>query len=155
MSSAPYQPKHDQPFTLADAVDLDVGILSNEITRLRNSLDHLRASNRELEAFIKDPENADDTDGLEEVIKENEQVIEVQEDRIDLLKHALEQKIGSDPANKHYDSVVSAPAITAPPDTERTGVISQNDTEPVTGANQGHDPVQDTTPAVGEEGMFL
>ena len=24
-----YQPKHDQPFSLADAVDLDVGILSN------------------------------------------------------------------------------------------------------------------------------
>lgn len=96
MSSAPYQPKHDQPLTLAEAVDLDVGILSNgkclellytrqlvadsisiEITRLINSLDHLRASNRELEAFIKAPENADDTDGLEEVIKENEQVMYV------------------------------------------------------------------------------
>lgn len=29
MSSSGYRPKHDQPFTLADAVDLDVGILSN------------------------------------------------------------------------------------------------------------------------------
>jgi len=48
-----------------------------EITRLRNSLEHLRASNRELDAFIGDPENANDIGGLGEVIKENEQVMSV------------------------------------------------------------------------------
>jgi hypothetical protein len=67
----------------------------------------------------------------------------------------LEQKIGSDPANKHYDSVAPAPPITASTDTERTGIISQNNTEPEAGADQGHDPVQDASPAVEEEGMYL
>lgn len=46
-----------------------------EITRLRNSVEHLRTSNQELDTFLRDPENADDTEGLEDVIKENDQVM--------------------------------------------------------------------------------
>ena len=50
----------------------------------------------------------------------------MQEDRIDLLKHALEQKIGSDPANKHYDS---AAPTTLPENTNESGLTQTTNNE--------------------------
>lgn len=68
----------------------------------------------------------------------------MQEDRIELLKHALEQKIGSDPANKHYDSG-PIPASNQP-------VNEVTTSEPPEAT-----PVVDTedTPAAEDEGMYL
>lgn len=41
---------------------------------------------------------------LRSLITESPRHSEVQQDRIELIKAALEQKIGTDPANTHYDS---------------------------------------------------
>lgn len=89
-----YEPKFPQPFTLKQAIDLDVSIITNgkppsecwlypslthlylvEIARLTNSIAHLKQSNAEVQEFMQDPENKDDIDGLEDVTKENEQVM--------------------------------------------------------------------------------
>jgi hypothetical protein len=79
---------------------------------------------------------------------------EVQEDRINLLKHALERKIGSDPANKHYDSVAPAPVTVTPTDNEQR-VITRTDAEQVAGTNTGTGSAQNLSPALEGEGMYL
>ncbi|OCH92950.1 hypothetical protein OBBRIDRAFT_772640 [Obba rivulosa] len=92
-----YTPRYPQPFTLQEAVQLDVSVITEEIARLQNSLEHLKKTQQGLREALEasaDPEFAD-------AIGENEDVIGSQEERISILKMALAEKgivIGS-----HYD----------------------------------------------------
>ncbi|KAG5639279.1 hypothetical protein H0H81_004940 [Sphagnurus paluster] len=45
-------PRYAQPFSLADAVKLDVAVITEEITRLQNSLKHLKETQAGLQEYI-------------------------------------------------------------------------------------------------------
>jgi hypothetical protein len=68
-----YTPRHPQPFTLAQARALDVPIIFEEIARLENSLVHLRRTQEELEAFVRD--TADDDQEIHSALEENRTVM--------------------------------------------------------------------------------
>ncbi|KAI0347248.1 hypothetical protein BDW22DRAFT_1351641 [Trametopsis cervina] len=83
-----YTPRYPQPFTLGEAVHLDVPVISEEIARLENSLAHLQDTQtqlREANEESPDPE-------FEKAIQENEDVIGSQEERISMLRMALSAK---------------------------------------------------------------
>lgn len=103
-----FSPKHDQPFTISEASELEVETLTSEVSRLRNSISHLLSSNEEILLFIDEEKQgqkpAERAGGDEEaemlaVVQENEQVIESQEERIQMVKAALVLKIGYDPTS--------------------------------------------------------
>ncbi|EPT03748.1 hypothetical protein FOMPIDRAFT_1115201 [Fomitopsis schrenkii] len=92
-----YRPKYAQPFTLQEAAAMDVPVLTEEIARLQNSLQHLRRTQHELQI-------ATDTDYDPEIAKaleENNEVIGSQEERISILKMALAEK--GVLMSSHYD----------------------------------------------------
>jgi hypothetical protein len=85
-----YTPRHPQPFTLEQAILLDVTILSEgqavsssiyltsaypppEITRLQNSLEHLKRTQEELREHVA-TSSSPDPDFIE-AISENEEVM--------------------------------------------------------------------------------
>ncbi|TXT08866.1 hypothetical protein VHUM_02994 [Vanrija humicola] len=94
---ASFQPAHPQPFTLAEAQQLDVSTIVAEISRLENSLAHLASSQAELAAFLAD----DEDDDLRAAHTENAGVIASQEERIAMLRHVLEGKVGAESLG-HY-----------------------------------------------------
>ncbi|BEI79814.1 hypothetical protein CcaverHIS002_0103430 [Cutaneotrichosporon cavernicola] len=67
-----FQPSHQQPFTPAEAAQLDV-----EISRLRNSLTHLHSTQGELRLALVEEDDAD----LRSALNENEAVIASQSRR--------------------------------------------------------------------------
>ncbi|KAL7416942.1 hypothetical protein BDY24DRAFT_330147, partial [Mrakia frigida] len=81
-----FTPKYPQPFTLAEALDLDPSVITEEISRLQNSLTNLRSSNVALLQYLHD--EGEDRD-LRESVHENELTIASQEERIDMLRVAL------------------------------------------------------------------
>ncbi|KAI9637651.1 uncharacterized protein MKK02DRAFT_43577 [Dioszegia hungarica] len=89
-----FVPRHSQPFTLEQAMQLEVDMLVAEVGRLENSLTHLRETQAELASFLKeDPEG--DADGeLAKAMEENDEVIESQSERVTLVKIALLNKVG-------------------------------------------------------------
>ncbi|GMK59524.1 hypothetical protein CspeluHIS016_0801300 [Cutaneotrichosporon spelunceum] len=89
------QPTHPQPFTPAEAAQLDVNTIVAEISRLRNSLTHLHSSQGELRLALAEGDDAD----LRSALNENEAVI--QGERVDMLRAALIDKIGAD-SLAHY-----------------------------------------------------
>ncbi|KAI0068779.1 hypothetical protein BV25DRAFT_1786088, partial [Artomyces pyxidatus] len=101
-----YQPRHSQPFTLAEAVGLDVPIITDEIARLHNSLQHLKETQQELRQLIQEPEK---DPVLLEAFQDNETVITYgylgisgsQEERISILNMALVEK-GVIASSGHY-----------------------------------------------------
>jgi len=92
-----FTPRYNQPFTLGEAIQLDISVITEEISRLHNSLLHLRRTQAELQAAAEaepDPE-------FTKAIEENEVVIGSQEERISILRMALTERgvrMGS-----HYD----------------------------------------------------
>ncbi|KAF9652191.1 hypothetical protein BDM02DRAFT_3109616 [Thelephora ganbajun] len=93
--------KYPQPFTWAQVMDLDVVTISQEITRLQHSLDHLKSTQDQLQYFIDTTsESAPDPEFMG-AIQENIDVINSQEERVSILKHALVQKGVVSPS--HYD----------------------------------------------------
>ncbi|KAH9179868.1 hypothetical protein EDB89DRAFT_1923631 [Lactarius sanguifluus] len=66
--SMEYHPKHPQPFSFSDALKFDVATITEEITRLQNSLRHLKRTQDELRAYSDGPE-------LAQVLRENEAVM--------------------------------------------------------------------------------
>ncbi|KAK4686434.1 hypothetical protein P7C73_g3689, partial [Tremellales sp. Uapishka_1] len=101
MSAAPlaltFIPKHNQPFTLAEAITLDISVLTAEIHRLENSIRHLEETQLELREFLEEEQ---DTDILL-AVEENELVIGSQRERIMLIKIALMNKVGKE-GLEHY-----------------------------------------------------
>ncbi|WOO83250.1 uncharacterized protein LOC62_05G006773 [Vanrija pseudolonga] len=97
MASSSFQTTHPQPFTLAEAQQLDVGVIVAEITRLQNSLAHLATSQAELASFLAE----DDDPDLRAAYDENAGVIASQEERVAMLRHVLEGKVGRESLG-HY-----------------------------------------------------
>ncbi|RPD67208.1 hypothetical protein L226DRAFT_499201 [Lentinus tigrinus ALCF2SS1-7] len=84
-----YTPRYPQPFTLEEARQLAVPIITEEITRLQNSLTHLRRTQEELkEALTTSPGDPD----LTEAFEENEVVIGSQNERVAMLQIVLNEK---------------------------------------------------------------
>jgi len=65
-----YHPKHPQPFSFSEALQLDPGTITEEIARLQNSLKHLKETQDELRPLTDDPE-------LAQALRENEAVMSV------------------------------------------------------------------------------
>ncbi|KAJ3523236.1 hypothetical protein NM688_g8761 [Phlebia brevispora] len=78
----------DWPFTLWEAVQLDVQIITEEIARLQNSLAHLKSTQESLQEAIDETHDPDFVQAMEE----NAGVIGSQEERISILRMALSQK---------------------------------------------------------------
>ncbi|OCF32672.1 hypothetical protein I317_06072 [Kwoniella heveanensis CBS 569] len=108
--SAPvsFTPRHVQPFTLEEAMQLEVETLVAEINRLRNSIAHLRESQSELNEFLQSEEGQSDPlersgEGeISKAVRENEGVISSQNERIALITIALSNKLGSETRLEHY-----------------------------------------------------
>jgi len=119
-----YRPKHPQPFSFSDALKFDPATITEEISRLENSLKHLKRTQDELGAHSDDPE-------LAQALRENEAVIASQEERISMLNLALTEK-GVVASVGHYEST-QAPANSArqplapPPDAVRDGLDEAHD----------------------------
>ncbi|CAK9785367.1 hypothetical protein CC85DRAFT_284563 [Cutaneotrichosporon oleaginosum] len=92
-----FQPVHPQPFTPAEAAQLDVGTIVAEIARLRNSLSHLIATQGELRSALAEEEDAD----LRSALDENEGVIASQSERVEMLRSVLIDKVGAE-SLAHY-----------------------------------------------------
>ncbi|KAG8949495.1 hypothetical protein FRC03_000322 [Tulasnella sp. 419] len=73
---------------------------TSEISRLQHSLERLRSTQVQLQEFLKESESPDAD--LSDAFNENKNVIASQEERIQLLRHALELKGGSVASNPHY-----------------------------------------------------
>ncbi|KAK0230911.1 hypothetical protein IW262DRAFT_1341163 [Armillaria fumosa] len=94
-----YTPRYAQPFTLNQAIQLDIPVMTEEIARLQNSLQHLRETQELLGQHIAENPNEQDAD-IENAFKENETVIGSQEERVAMLKMAISEK-GVNPGS-HY-----------------------------------------------------
>ncbi|KAE9389616.1 hypothetical protein BT96DRAFT_889964 [Gymnopus androsaceus JB14] len=92
--------RYVQPFTLAEAVLLDVSTISEEITRLQYSIKRLRETQDILQETIQEAESPEVADqDILQAFKENQEVMYVsvffgcsQEERILILKLALTHK---------------------------------------------------------------
>ncbi|KIM90879.1 hypothetical protein PILCRDRAFT_811373 [Piloderma croceum F 1598] len=104
-----YTPRHPQPFTLEQAILLDVAVLSEEITRLQNSLQHLKGTQEELRQHVA-TSSSPDPDFIEAIL-ENEEVIGSQEERVVILRLALAHK-GASTNSGHYDLTPSRSSAT-------------------------------------------
>lgn len=92
-----------------------------EVSRLQHSLLHLKRTQDELRDHISTSETIDHV--VQEAIEENDGVIASQEERIGMLKLALQQK-GVNIQSGHYDTASSI-VPSAPPE-ESTPVGSQS-----------------------------
>ncbi|ORY76863.1 hypothetical protein BCR35DRAFT_292372 [Leucosporidium creatinivorum] len=103
---ASFIPVHDQPVTLAALKELEPEILTAEVARLQNSIKHLERSNEELKTFCSEADDEDlDDDSrreFEQSVKENEETIASQKERMVMLRLALESQLGVDATNSHY-----------------------------------------------------
>lgn len=105
-----YTPRYPQPFTLSQAVGLDVSTITEEIARLQNSLSHLRSTQEQLkDALAEDPDPE-----FTKAVEENQVTIGSQEERISILRMALAEK--GVLMNEHY-AVETTPAVPPPEDT--------------------------------------
>ncbi|KAH9966106.1 hypothetical protein BC827DRAFT_1125307 [Russula dissimulans] len=123
-----YCPKHPQPFSFSDALKFDPATITEEISRLQNSLQHLKRTQNELSAHSGDPE-------LAQALRENEAVMSVcprySEERIGMLNLALTEK-GVVASGGHY-KLTQAPTTSArqppapPPDAVADELNEAND----------------------------
>lgn len=102
-----YQPHYAQPFTLIEAIGLDVSVITEEIARLLNSLKHLRETQEMLRDYqsTEMPETADLE--IQKALDENEVVIGSQTERISILRLALLEK-GVVDSDHHAPNVPSS-----------------------------------------------
>ncbi|WWC71355.1 uncharacterized protein I206_105310 [Kwoniella pini CBS 10737] len=103
-TSIEFTPKHSQPFTLEEAMGLEIETLVTEIKRLENSIKHLKKTQIELKSYINSEDgNEEEGEGeIELAYKENENTISSQSERITIIKLALINKLGSDARLEHY-----------------------------------------------------
>ncbi|GAA6016197.1 hypothetical protein JCM11491_003766 [Sporobolomyces phaffii] len=136
-----FRPRHDQPVTLAELSTIEPELLVNEITRLKNSLKHLRRSNDELEEFAREEDDAETKAEFVNTVFENRETISKQEERIEMIRLALEEQIGVQATNGHYASSRESDhptSLSAAPTTTAAGAAAEavgeaEDDEEVTG----------------------
>ncbi|KAH9938194.1 uncharacterized protein B0H18DRAFT_1112373 [Fomitopsis serialis] len=136
-----YRPRYSQPFTLQEAVGLDVSVITEEIARLQHSLQHLRRTQTELKVVSDEAPDPEFTKAIEE----NDLVIGSQEERVSILKMALTEKgvlMGS-----HYDDI---PPHTAGNDDAAQQAWGQPSTSPTPTAVTGNQSAE-----AAEGGVFL
>ncbi|GAA5822551.1 hypothetical protein JCM11251_006376 [Rhodosporidiobolus azoricus] len=166
-----YTPKHPQPVTLAQLRQLEPELLSNEITRLQNSIQHLERSNDELREFAGDGGGEDDEVDeeskaeFEAAIRENEETIAAQNERLHMIRLALEEQVGVDAENPHYN--LSSTASTALPPASATPPLPNSTAAPLSEGVSGEGSEEQevvgvqaaSTRAAGEggegDGMYL
>ncbi|KAF9446949.1 hypothetical protein P691DRAFT_803248 [Macrolepiota fuliginosa MF-IS2] len=118
-----YQPRYTQPFTLTEAIGLDVSVITDEIARLHNSLKHLR----ETQDMLREYQLTEEPDPeIRKALEENEVVIGSQTERISILKMALKEKGVLD--NRHYEVPDTPITASTEPSIEREGTRTHNTT---------------------------
>ncbi|GJE84220.1 hypothetical protein PsYK624_002960 [Phanerochaete sordida] len=111
-----YTPRYPQPFTLAEAVGLDVSTITEEIARLQNSLARLRATQAQLKEALAEAPDPD----FSKAVEENEVTIGSQDERVSILRLALAEK--GVPLDGHFalePSTAAPPPANAPAATPR------------------------------------
>ncbi|BGP50034.1 hypothetical protein JCM10450v2_005942 [Rhodotorula kratochvilovae] len=160
-----FTPAHNQPVTLAQLRLLEPELLSNEIARLQNSIAHLERSNDELRAFVRgEGEEEDGDEGLddetkrelEDTVRENEETVARQQERITMIRLALEEQVGVDARNPHYALAGSAPA-SAPVEERRAALpprpSAQEDGDEVMGVAAASTTTSAAPPRAGVNGV--
>ncbi|PAV20856.1 tspO MBR family domain-containing [Pyrrhoderma noxium] len=119
-----YIPKHKQPFTFAQALELDIPEITQEISRLENSLAHLNHTQIFLREHISE-EHGEEDQGLTDALKENDEVIASQKERITILKLVLEEK-GVNTKSAHYSATPGSVPNIGSVDSERRQQPAEN-----------------------------
>ncbi|TFK75822.1 hypothetical protein BDN72DRAFT_891698 [Pluteus cervinus] len=111
---ADFKPRYPQPFNLAEAVGLDVSVITQEIARLEDSIRRLRETQVMLKEHTSLSTPGDVDPEITLAIEENGVVISSQEERIEILKAALREKGVSgahyNPSPTMLDQSAAAPA---------------------------------------------
>ncbi|KAI0750725.1 hypothetical protein C8Q80DRAFT_1153627 [Daedaleopsis nitida] len=108
-----YIPRYSQPFTLEEARQLAVPIITEEIARLQNSIAHLRRTQDELkDALATSPDDPD----LTQAFEENDVVIGSQNERISMLQMVLAEKGNANTGTTASGGLNPIPQPSAPPD---------------------------------------
>lgn len=94
-----YRCRYKQPFTLEQAISFDLPVITAEIQRLQTSLERLRSTQEQLGEEIQRVPSPT----LSEAFQENVSVIGSQEERISILRLALDHKGAIARNNPHYD----------------------------------------------------
>ncbi|GAA5989270.1 hypothetical protein JCM11641_003857 [Rhodosporidiobolus odoratus] len=153
-----YSPRHPQPVTLPELRQLEPELLTAEVSRLQNSIQHLEQSNVELGEFAREARDEEgDSEGageMDSAREENEGTIAAQRERITMIRLVLEEKIGVDASNPHYQlpsssSSYSASAMSGPP------VAPSSDLIPSTAADSTRPTNGEVGSQVEEDGMYL
>lgn len=146
-----FRSRYSQPFTLADAVAMDISLISDEISRLHNSLHHLKQTQECLREQVADMGAEATETSLSadralylETLKENDIVIGSQEERIRMLRIALSQKGAVD---LHYNLGQSGA------DVQRSGSTNSEASALSTSSDQLPQSVQDLNG--GDGGIHL
>ncbi|KAF9055456.1 hypothetical protein BDZ89DRAFT_1004331 [Hymenopellis radicata] len=108
-----FKPRYAQPFSLSDAISLDLPVITEEIARLQHSLQKLRETQDVLREYIEESKEHDPE--IMKAVKENEVVIGSQEERIEMLKIALRDKGVSYHEHYNLSSATSQPNSTTAP----------------------------------------
>ncbi|KAK4046704.1 hypothetical protein OIV83_005907 [Microbotryomycetes sp. JL201] len=103
-----FTPRHEQPVTFETLRQLEPELLTAEVGRLQNSIQHLERSNAELEEFAATEDDDDDRRELQLAVTENLQTIASQKERLVMIRLALQDKLGVDAGNAHYDLAESS-----------------------------------------------
>ncbi|GBE79698.1 hypothetical protein BKA93DRAFT_758315 [Sparassis latifolia] len=117
-----YKPRFYQPFSLEEAVRMDVSVLTEEISRLQNSIEHLKTTQEELKEAMSSTPDPEFTKAVEE----NEVVIGSQEERISILRVALTEK--GVLSSSHYNPVVTTGHAVNGHTSQQTGPDHTNNT---------------------------
>ncbi|GAA5902837.1 uncharacterized protein JCM6883_007258 [Sporobolomyces salmoneus] len=132
-----FRPQHDQPVTLAELSTLEPELLVNEISRLENSLKHLKRSNEELKEFIEVEDDEETKAEFVNTVFENQETIAKQEERIQMIRLALEEQIGVQASNSHYstreDTIQSTSTSAPTQQSTRNEAAEEDEEEEVTG----------------------
>ncbi|EKM80122.1 hypothetical protein AGABI1DRAFT_127801 [Agaricus bisporus var. burnettii JB137-S8] len=131
-------PRYAQPFTLNEAIGLDVSVIVDEIARLQNSLKHLRETQTLLREFQSQEAPGTADPEVQKALEENEVVIGSQTERITILRMALAEKGVGD--GRHYDASRTSPTGSEESITEQRDSSIQTqatDTERQTGPEDG------------------
>ncbi|SCZ88472.1 BZ3500_MvSof-1268-A1-R1_Chr10-2g02970 [Microbotryum saponariae] len=140
-------PTYSHPFTLSQAIQLEPALITQEITRLQHSIQHLERSNAELLQYLEEegPEAE-----FESSIRENE--VTMQKERISILRHALQEQIGVDGSNGHYE-LASARSDNGTLGSGTSLILEEGDTDAIVSAAAATGPGQEDEEVV--EGVYL